>query len=232
MISVHSLPTVNITKQLSVYFAKYLSYNLIREMLHKHCCSTLITHPIGDPITHPSHHVQLIYIAQIVTASAGNNKFRDPSCDIASRLLSTFHGSFETGDARALDEDMREISGRSLDSQCMAARGPSISYRAALEVRVQLHECVRGSPATLLPANDCSVASILKFVVDTVRDDCATGFLLAVGSRGFAPIDRHRGSADHRAGEYSYTVLFEIARAPVPGAVRSPSLYFTRSTPT
>ncbi|CAK9831368.1 hypothetical protein ANTRET_LOCUS8373 [Anthophora retusa] len=37
---------------------------------------------------------------------------------------------------------MRETGGRSLDSQCMAARGPSISYRAALEIRVRIYTSV------------------------------------------------------------------------------------------
>lgn len=45
---------------------------------------------------------------------------------------------------------MRETSGRSLDSQCMAARGPSISYRAPLEIRVRPgRACVR----RVAPAN-------------------------------------------------------------------------------
>lgn len=82
---------------------------------------------------------------------------RDPPKDSAGSELPAFHGSFETGDARAFDEDMRETSGRSLDSQCMAARGPSISYRVALEIRVRIHECVRGAPGNVSrPSTDRS----------------------------------------------------------------------------
>ncbi|CAK9798502.1 hypothetical protein ANTPLA_LOCUS1616 [Anthophora plagiata] len=64
------------------------------------------------------------------------------SKDGGDGVFPAFHGSFEMGDARAFDEDMRETGGRSLDSQCMAARGPSISYRAALEIRVRIYTSV------------------------------------------------------------------------------------------
>lgn len=124
---------------------------------------------------------------------------REPCKGGANRNLPAFRESFETGDARALDEDMRETSGRGLDSQCMAARGPSISYRAALEVRVRARVCSRRA-GILSPFDRESISTPWLTI------QCVTGFL----HLGISWIHRTESSNERKPGPVVDSVSYPV----------------------
>lgn len=108
----------------------------------------------------------------------------------------TFHWSFETGDARAFDEDMRETSGRSLDSRCMAARGPS--YRAALENVFEYTSAFVVNRENFALFLGSFGRKNISGVIDKVGDACVTEFFVPAESRGFAGIVTRQRERERR----------------------------------